>query len=73
MAKEITHVNHVLVACSYPSWSFKRVKEQMDHWELKKNLKINKDSKEKSTKTRVTLPYFRGVLEALSRVFCHNR
>ena len=38
--------------------------------ELKKNLKINKkDSKENNTKIRVTLPYVRGLSEALSQVF----
>ena len=37
-----------------------------------KELKTNKkDSKDKNTKTRVTLPYIRGVSEALSQVFHH--
>ena len=66
VAKEITHVNHALDACSYPSWSFKRVREQMDQQELNKNEKNKKDSQEHNTKTRVTLPYVRSVSEALS-------
>ena len=46
--KEIAHVNHALGACSYLSWSIKRVRKQLDQWDLKKNLKINKkDSKDK--------------------------
>ena len=46
------------------------MREQLDQQEWKKNLKINmKDSKDKSTKTSVTLPYVRGVSEALSGVF----
>ena len=62
--KWIAHVNCALGTCSYLSWSFKRVRE------LKKNLTSNKkDSKDKSTKTRFTLPYIRGVSEALSQVF----
>ena len=48
-------MNHALRACGYPSWSFKRVREQLDQWELKNNLKINKkDSKDKRTKIRVS-------------------
>ena len=67
--KEIAHVNHALGACSYPSWSFKWVSEQLDQWEMKKDLKINKkDSKDKSTKTKVTLPFVIGISEALSWV-----
>ena len=54
------HVNHAVSACGYPSWSFKRVREQLEQWKLKKTLKINKkDGKEKGTKTRVTLLYVR--------------
>ena len=54
------------MVCSYPSWSFKRVREQMDQQEWKNKRKINKkDSKEKCTKIRVTLPYIKGVSEAL--------
>ena len=34
--KEIAHGNHALGACSYPSWSFKRVREQWHQWELKR-------------------------------------
>ena len=70
--KEITHVNRALGACSYPTWSFKRVREQLDQQELKMNLKINKNSKDKSTKSRVTLPYVSLVSEVLSQVFCHH-
>ena len=45
----------------------------MDQPEWKRNLKINrKDSKENSTKTRVTLPYVRGVSEAWHQVFHHH-
>ena len=55
---EIVYVKYALGSCGYPSWSFKRVREQLDQQEMKNNLKINKkDSKDKSTKTRVTLPY----------------
>ena len=71
--KEIDHVNRDLGACSYLRWSFKRVREQLDQQEWKHNGKIiKKDSKYKSTKTRVTLPYSTGVSEALSRDFCHH-
>ena len=56
-------MKHALGACVYPRWSFKRVREQLDHLELKKNLKTNTDSKDKSTKTRVMLPYVMGVAE----------
>ena len=39
---------------------------------VKKNRNTRKmDSKDKSTKTRVTLPYIRGVSETLSWVFPH--
>ena len=70
-AKEIYHVKCCLGACSYPSWSFKKVKKQMDQRE--NNWKINKqDSKNKSIKTRVTQPYIRHVSEALSQVFCNH-
>ena len=47
--------------------------EQLDQRELKKNLKINKkDSKDKSTKTRVILPYIKGVSEVQSQVFFYH-
>ena len=69
-ANEIDNVNRDLGACGYPSWSFKRVREKMDKQEQKNNRKTSKmESKGKSTKTRVTLPYIRGVSEALSWVF----
>ena len=45
----------------------------MDQQERKKNLKINKkESKDNNSKTRVTLPYVRGVSKALSLAFCHH-
>ena len=66
-------MNLSLGACSYPSWSFIRVRMQMDQSELKRNLKINKkDNKENSTKTRFTLPYVMGVSEARHQVFHHH-
>ena len=44
----------------------------MDQREQKNNRKISKmDSKDKSTKIRVTLPYVRGISEALGWVFRH--
>ena len=44
-----------------------RVREQMDQWELNKNQKKNKKDRVRTTgtKTRVTLPYVKGVSEAL--------
>ena len=69
--KEINHVNSALGACGYPSWSFKRMREQMDQREQENNMNISKmDSKDKSTKIRVILPYVSGVSQALGRVFC---
>ena len=47
-AEEIDHVNHALGAFSYLSWSFRRVREQMDQREQKNTWKINtNDRKEK--------------------------
>ena len=67
---DIAHMNHVLGACSDVRWFFKRVRKQMDQWELNNNQKKNKkDSKENSTNPRVTLLYVRGVPEALNWVF----
>ena len=72
-AKEIDRVNRALGACSYLSWSVKRVKEHMKQGERKNNRKIDKKySKDNSTKTRVILPYIRGVSEALSQVSFHH-
>ena len=46
------------------------MREKRDQLEQKNNWTINrKYSKDKSTKTRVTLPYIRGVSEAWSWVF----
>ena len=67
--EEIDHVNHALEVCGYPSWSFKRVRKQMDLHEQKDSRKSAKKDKDKCSKIRVTLPYVRGVSEALSRVF----
>ena len=53
-----------LSACGYPSWSLKRVMEQLDQWELKKNLKFNKEnSKDMSTKTTESLCHMSGVFQ----------
>ena len=69
--QEIAHVNHALGACSYPSWSFKTLRKQLDHQELKDNLKSKKkDCKCMNTKTSVTLPYVKCVSDPQSWVLC---
>jgi hypothetical protein len=68
---EIDHVNKALNKCGYPTWAFKKVRRQIDQ-------RANKTTPDKKTKDRtdthesrvmVTIPYVKGVSEALGRVF----
>ena len=75
-ASEIIYVDKAMGRHEYPKWSFRRVKESMDKrkqeggmkkktkTKKKKTKKKQKDVSDRDTKTTVTIPYIKGVLEA---------
>ena len=70
---EIIHVDKALKRCRYPNWFFRRVRESMDKKKQEGYArKIKKEEGDKDTKPTVTIPYVKGVSEALSWVFCHH-
>ena len=73
VAAEIIHVDKVLGRCGYPKWSFRRVRESIE--KKKQEARARKKKKEecdRDTKTTVTIPYIKGVLEVLSQAFQHH-
>ena len=69
-AEEIIHVDKALERCGYPKWSFRRVRESIDKKKQERGArKKKKEEGDRDTKTTVTIPYVKGVLGALSRVF----
>ena len=72
-AVEIIHVDKALGRCGYPKWSFRRVRESMDKKKQEgRASKKKKEEDDRDTKTAVTIPYVKGVLESLSWVFRHH-
>ena len=64
--EEEKKVQKALETCSYPKWTFEKVKNQMKQTKSKKATK-NKDERNKC-KAMVVLPYVNGVTEKVSRV-----
>ncbi|XP_072025262.1 uncharacterized protein [Amphiura filiformis] len=64
--EEVT-IKKTLSNCGYPSWSFDKVKQQMDTPKQKKKA-IKKDETTKS-KGLVVIPYVEGVSERIARTF----
>ena len=68
--QELTHVNKALRGCGYTDWSFKEVREKMDHRKTKQQEEMRKKQKERNEgqdRVMVTIPYVRGVSEAVER------
>ena len=64
--QEERKIKEALSRCGYPSWSFKRVKQQMDNKVKKKSTKKEVDTK---TKGLVVIPYVEGLAEKANRIF----
>ena len=71
-AAEVIQVNKALGMCGYLKWSFRRARESMDKRKQEELTKKKKEDSDRNTKTTVTIPYVKGVLEALNRVFRHH-
>ena len=73
---EVEHVNSALEKCGYPSWTFKKVQQQLDKQNSTHKKPKNKkdaDKKEEKSPIMVTIPYVKGVLEALAWAYqCHS-
>ena len=70
--QEICHINNALRRCGHPDWSFKEVRKRMDSRNTKQQKEENKRKKQKEDnggqdKIMVTIPYVRGVSEAVER------
>ena len=67
----IVHVNKALTVCGYSNWSFKELGERMDSRNMKQQQeerrKKQKDKGDGQKKIMVTIPYMRGVSEAVER------
>ena len=69
----ITYVERVLGRRGYNQWLFRRVRKSMAKRKQEGLAKKKKEDSDRVTKTTVTIPYFKGVSEALSQVFhCHG-
>ena len=65
MAAEVIHVDEALGRCGYPKWSFRRVRESMDKRQQEGGARTKKkEDGNRDSKTTVTIPYIKGVLEA---------
>ena len=59
---EIKHVEEALTRCGFPRWTFRKVKDQIQHEQNTTKTKKQKESSVKS-KTMVVIPYIKGVAE----------
>jgi len=65
--QEKEHITSALKKCSYPSWSIRKAKKDMQN---KGDKRIKKASQKKELKSTdmVTIPYVKGLSEAFSRI-----
>ena len=69
---EVEHVKQALGKCGYPSWTFKKDRQQLDKCNgTPKKPKNEKDTDKKKEESpiMVSIPYVKGVLEALARAY----
>ena len=69
MATEIIHVEMALSRCGYLKWSFKRVRESMAKKKQEGGTRKKKEEHDFDPQTTVTIPYVKGVSEALNQMF----
>ena len=66
---EVEHVNQAVGKFRYPSWTFKKVRQQLDECNSTPKKPKNKkdtDKKQKEFPIMVTIPYVNGISEALA-------
>ena len=66
---EVQHVNQALGKCRYPSWMFKKVRQQLDIRNSipnKPKSKKDADKKKDESSIMISIPYVKGVSEALA-------
>ena len=69
---EVQHINQALGKCGYPSWTFKKVQQQLDKWNSTPKKPKNKkdtDKKKEESPIMISIPYVKGVSEALTRAY----
>ena len=67
--EERNTIKNALNICSYPDWTNKRVEENLRKKEENKGKENSRNQSTEKNKGMVVLPYVRGVLEELARIY----